>query len=90
MIDAKQPANFLAWSGEIPFLVSWEPGPGEVGSLTFKVADSDFSGAWAQQPQQQPLRVAVAQQVGLQAYADQLVSMMQQAHEAEVAYNRAA
>lgn len=89
MIDAKQTADFLAWAGEIPFLVHWDPGSAGIGRLTFQVADSDFSTAWAQKPESRTLRVAVAEQVGLQAYADQLAAIMQQAHLAETAYNQA-
>ncbi len=41
-----QPAEFLAFVEDCPYLVEWQPA-GETGSFTFRLADQDFAAAWA-------------------------------------------
>lgn len=91
MNDIHAPADFLAWAGEIPFLVSWNPEhkPG-IGLMTFRVADPDFRTAWAQEPITMEVRILVVKAEGLQGYANRYVEIMQEAHEIEQAYELAA
>lgn len=87
MSDVNSPAQFLAWSGEIPFLVTWTPDPDkDAGTLTICVADTDFKRAWAQSPTGRTVSKSTMEYYGLQDFAENYVCIMQDAHDVELRY----
>lgn len=87
MSDVNSPAQFLAWSGEIPFLVTWQPeADRDAGTMTIHVADTDFRRAWAQSPSVHRFSKSSVEYWGLHEFAEQFVCIMQDAHDVEMTY----
>lgn len=87
MQDLDLSADFLAWAGDIPFLVSWELDRGRGrGAMVFRVADTDFTNSWAPSPVRYEFPADAVAHYGLQSFAGQFVTIMQNAQEAEAAF----
>lgn len=84
MLDINQPAEFLAYAGDTPFLVRWSPGVSGAGVMVFQVADPDFRFAWAQEPERRSFRLEHVAYYGLHEFARRYASMAQDAHAAEL------
>lgn len=89
MHDVNQTADFLAWAGDVPFLVNWQPEPATGrGNMTFKLGDSDFRIAWAKEPTRFSFPMDAVAYHGLQSFAGRIANQMQLAEEAEAAFSK--
>ncbi|MDA8232774.1 MAG: hypothetical protein M0006_15695 [Magnetospirillum sp.] len=77
-----EPQQFLAWVGELPFLVDVQP-KGDMATITFSPADTDFGPTWCDTPATFPFPIATLDTVGVDRVATDFATYQQQLFTAE-------
>lgn len=86
---AHEPADFLVFVGDHPYLVEWQPA-GITGRFTFRLADRDFAPVWAADPVSIDAPAEAVRYWGVARYAEHLAEIHHNAELAALEYEREA